>query len=82
MIVTAHITAQPCEDWAEQKGVAMALCDELLEIYMEKLLGTNNKEEFRIILEELAGEVWSEACEVFHADMQEGRIAVRVNIDI
>ena len=60
----------------------MALCDELLEVYMEKLLSTSSKKEFRDILEELAGEVWSEACEVFHADMQEGRIAVRVNLDI
>jgi hypothetical protein len=66
----------------ERRESAMALCDELLEIYMEKLLSTRSKKEFRDILEELAGEVWSEACEVFHADMHEGRIAVRVNLDI
>ena len=66
----------------KKKGVAMAICDELIDHYMEQLLHTPSKDDFRRILEELAGEVWSEACEVFYADMQEGKIAVRVNIDI
>jgi hypothetical protein len=66
----------------EPKGAAMAICDELIEHYMERLLKTEKKQEFRELLEEMAGEIWSEACEVFYADMQQGRIAVRVNLDI
>jgi hypothetical protein len=36
----------------KKKGVAMAICDELIDHYMEQLLHTPSKDDFRRILEE------------------------------